>query len=416
MAKLGFGTRPRLALGFASPTCLLSAENIAPALMSAQAKMKPHESMSSASTSAQPHALLGLELLRFACAISVLVWHYSHFYLIGEAHVGFELTQQPLYFLLKPFYEAGLLGVQAFWSLSGFIFFWKYAQPVSRGQVSIRHFAVLRFSRLYPLHLLTLLIVAALAAWYRSRQGADYVFQFNDWSHFVLQLFMASEWAGRSEWSFNGPIWSISIEVLVYGLFYLLCRLGLTRWWQVLGLTGSTGVFYALKLTQHPIIMCAFFFYLGALTYLVHEALLKRSRMVLQLVLVMGLLAAGAGGWLVAVGKLRAIFYVALLTPVLLLTFLNCVKPRSARVISFVNTLGNTTYASYLLHFPIQLLVANLMWGRQGVQLPVQHPGFLLGYLLLTFGLAALVYRVYEMPCQTWLRQRLASGDNQQPC
>ncbi len=358
------------------------------------------------SPSTAPHALLGLELLRFACAISVLVWHYNHFYVVGAAQVGFDVTQQPLYGLLKPFYEAGWLGVQAFWALSGFIFFWKYAQPVSQGQVKVRHFAVLRFSRLYPLHLLTLLTVAALAAWYRNRQGVDYVYQFNDWPHFAMQLFMASDWAGRSEWSFNGPIWSISIEVLVYGLFYVLCRLGLTRWWQVLGLIGGAGVVYALKLTAHPIVLCVFFFYLGALTHLAHEALLKQRRLVQHVVLAIGLAAVSAGTWLVAAGKLRPMFYVALLTPVLLLTLLDWVKPSSARVIGLINALGNTTYASYLLHFPLQLLVANLMWG-QSMHLPLQHPAFLLGYLALTFGAAALVYRVFEMPCQTWLRQRL---------
>jgi peptidoglycan/LPS O-acetylase OafA/YrhL len=360
----------------------------------------------SAPLSTPTHALLGLELLRFACAISVLVWHYQHFYFVGGAPVGFEVTQQPLYGLLKPFYEAGWLGVQAFWCLSGFIFFWKYARPVSQGQVGARHFAVLRFSRLYPLHLATLLLVAALAAWYRARQGVDYVYQYNDWPHFVLQLFMASDWPGRSEWSFNGPIWSISIEVLVYALFYALSRLGLTRWQHVAGLIGACGLIYALKLTPHPIVLCVFFFYLGALTHLAHEALLRQPRLVQRLLLAAGLVAVGAGAWLVAIGKLKAMFYVALLAPVMLLILLDAVRPRSPRLVHAINALGNTTYASYLLHFPLQLLTANLV-SSLGWHLPLQHPAFLLGYLVLTFGLAAIVYRVLEMPAQTWLRQRL---------
>lgn len=354
-----------------------------------------------------PHALLGLELLRFACAISVLVWHYQHFYFVGGEAVGFEAPQQPLYNLLKPFYEAGWLGVQAFWCLSGFIFFWKYAQPVAQGQVPARRFAVLRFSRLYPLHLFTLLSVAALAAWYRSRQGMDYVYQYNDLAHFGLQLIMASDWPGRSEWSFNGPIWSISIEVLVYALFFVLCRLGLTRWWQVLGLIAASGAVYALKLTPHPIVLCVFFFYLGALTHLAHEALLRQSRQRQQVALLLGLMALSAGTVLLMLGKLRPMFYVVLLTPVMLLALLDWVQPRSHRLVSLITTLGNTTYASYLLHFPLQLLVANLAVGT-GVHLPLHHPLTLLVYLLLTFGLATVVYRVLEMPAQTWLRKALS--------
>ncbi|MGC4059777.1 MAG: acyltransferase [Aquabacterium sp.] len=360
----------------------------------------------SAPLSTPTHSLLGLELLRFACAISVLVWHYQHFFFVGGAPVNFEVTQQPLYGLLKPFYEAGWLGVQAFWCLSGFIFFWKYAQPVSKGQVGARRFAVLRFSRLYPLHLATLLIVAALAAWYRARQGVDYVYQHNDWPHFALQLFMASDWPGRSEWSFNGPIWSISIEVLVYALFYALSRLGMTRWWHVVGLIGAAGLVYALKLTPHPVVLCVFFFYLGALTHLAHEALLRQPRLVRRAVLAAGLAAVGAGAWLLAAGKLKAMFYVALLAPVMLLVLLDGVQPRSPRLVHLINALGNTTYASYLLHFPLQLLTANLVLSL-GWHPPLQQPAFLLGYLVLTFSLAAIVYRVLEMPAQAWLRARL---------
>jgi peptidoglycan/LPS O-acetylase OafA/YrhL len=351
-------------------------------------------------------SLLGLEVLRFVCAISVLLWHYNHFYVVGHAHQAFEMTAQPLYALLKPFYEAGWLGVQMFWALSGFIFFWKYAQPVRAGEVSGWRFAALRFSRLYPLHLITLLLVAALAAWYRHTHGVDYVYQHNDWAHFGLQLFLASDWLGRSEWSFNGPIWSVSIEVLVYGLFFGLCRLGLTRGWQVLGLIAAAGAVYASKRTDHPIVLCVFFFYLGALTHLAHEALGRlKPRLQAALVTVAVLLLA-AGTAVTAMGLLRPMFYTALLAPLAILLLLRWVQPKSARVSGVIATLGNTTYASYLLHFPLQLLVANLS-GGQPERLPLASPLWLLGYLGLSFGLAVLVYRHIEVPAQAALRARL---------
>lgn len=357
-------------------------------------------------TAPPAHSLLGLELMRFACAVSVLLWHYQHFFFQGGAPVGFETTAQPLYAWLKPFYEAGWLGVQAFWALSGFIFFWKYAQPVAQGRVSTWRFAVLRFSRLYPLHLLTLLIVAALGLWYRHLHGSDYVYQYNDWAHFALQLFMASDWPGRSEWSFNGPIWSISIEVLVYALFFALCKLGLTRWWQVLGLIGASAVVYALKLTAHPVVLCVFFFYLGGLTHLAHKALIKRPPSHQYAAQAIGLLAVAAGTVLLLSGKLRAMFYVAVLTPVALIVLLDWVKPRSPFAVRWITRLGNTTYASYLLHFPLQLLLACLTIST-GLTMPLHEPAWVLAYLVGVFGLATIVYRVVEMPAQAWLRQRL---------
>jgi peptidoglycan/LPS O-acetylase OafA/YrhL len=356
---------------------------------------------------ASGHALLGLELLRFACAISVLLWHYNHFYVVGHAHQAFVMQAQPLYAWLKPFYEAGWLGVQVFWALSGFIFFWKYAQPVAQGQVPVGRFVALRFSRLYPLHIVTLLLVTALAAWYRSAHGVDYVYEHNDLRHFVMQLFLASDWLGRNDWSFNGPIWSVSIEVLVYALFYGMCRLGLTRWWQALGLIGLAGAVYASKRTEHPIVLCVFFFYLGGLTHLAHEALRQLTRFRRQLLLQAAVALLAGGVAVTALGLLRPMFFVALLAPLAILLLLDWVQPRSGSPLArLIATLGNTTYASYLLHFPLQLLVANLVAGHPE-RLPLSSPLWLLGYLGLTFGLAVLVYRGLELPAQAWLRRRL---------
>lgn len=358
------------------------------------------------STASSDKSLLGLELLRFACAIAVLVWHYIHFFFAGASPEGFVVTAQPLYALLKPFYEAGWLGVQVFWALSGFIFFWKYAQPVSQGRVSGWRFAVLRFSRLYPLHLITLLAVAAMAWWYRQTHGVDYVYQFNDVPHFILQLFLASNWPGNAQYSFNGPIWSVSIEVLVYGLFFTLCHLGLTRWWQVLGLIGLAGAVYASKRTEHPLVLCVFFFYLGALTHLAHEALGRLKPRVQQGLVAAAVLLLAAGTALTAVGLLRPMFYTALLAPLAIILLLRWVQPKSASAAHLIATLGNTTYASYLLHFPLQLLVANLSGGHPE-RLPLSEPYWLLGYLGITFALAVGAYRFIEVPAQAALRGRL---------
>jgi peptidoglycan/LPS O-acetylase OafA/YrhL len=116
------------------------------------------------------------------------------------------------------------------------------------------------------------------------------------------------------------------------------------------------------------------------------------------------LLAAGTA--FTAMGKLRPMFYTALLAPLAILLLLRWVHPKSARVAGVIATLGNTTYASYLLHFPLQLLVANLSGGHPE-RLPLASPLWLMGYLGLSFGLAVLVYRHIELPAQAALRARL---------
>lgn len=349
--------------------------------------------------------LLGLEVMRFLCALSVLLWHYQHFYVVGPATTALvhDPAVQPWSDWLAPLYGHGWLGVQAFWALSGFIFFWKYGQAVAEGRVAAGRFAWLRFSRLYPLHLLTLLAMLPLIAWYRAQTGQDYVYTHNTVENFVLQLFLASDWAGRNEWSFNGPIWSISIEVLAYAVFYLLCRLGWVRPWQIGVMIAGMGAVYALKLTAHPLVLCLFFFYLGGLTHAVwHWARQAgdRGQMALNALVVAGLVGSTA---LAALGVLRPMFYMAALAPLGMLALLAVVHPRSSRTAGWLSTLGHTTYASYLLHFPLQLLVANLS-GADPSRLPLHSPWWLLGYLGVTFGLAVITYRWFEAPAQGWLR------------
>ena len=69
--------------------------------------------------------LLGIEIARVTCALAVLLWHYSHFFQTAGAP-PFVRAAQPLHWLFAPFYDHGLMGVYVFWSISGFIFFWKY--------------------------------------------------------------------------------------------------------------------------------------------------------------------------------------------------------------------------------------------------------------------------------------------------
>jgi len=69
---------------------------------------------------------------------------------------------QPFYWLLWPLYDYRRYGVQVFWAISGYIFFWKYKDQIARGSIEAGEFFVLRLSRLYPLHFVTLITVAAL--------------------------------------------------------------------------------------------------------------------------------------------------------------------------------------------------------------------------------------------------------------
>jgi peptidoglycan/LPS O-acetylase OafA/YrhL len=352
--------------------------------------------------------LLGLELLRFAAAFAVLMWHYKHFAYVGAAPPAtFTTTVQPFNQLFFPFYEAGYLGVQVFWALSGYIFFWKYRKPLSSGLVSGWSFFVLRFSRLYPLHFVTLLLVAALQ-WVYLRQHAYYfVYQDNTWPLFVAQLFLASNWSPSWPASFNGPIWSISLEVLVYIVFFWTSRLLGSSWKPViLAIAFWLG---SRLLGWYPdFIQCVLYFYLGgAVAIFTDGQLFQRFKGPIKLVtwallFIAPMLVFGLG---LQKSKYVQMLGLMLYIPTLLLAMVEYIR-LPAWGANWVATAGNMTYASYLIHVPLQLSIA-IVCAQMGVAVPMYSTVFFLIYVVAVFLLAQLVYVHFEMPQQSRIRKLL---------
>lgn len=162
-----------------------------------------------------------LDLLRFAACLMVILFHYRHFYYV-HTHVlpaNWICSDQPLFSLFFPAYLYGDKGVQVFWALSGFVFTALFSRKIHDGKLSAFQFATDRFSRLYPLHLLSLLLVSLLVWGCRSWMGYDGIYRINDWHHFFLNLFFVPSILPNKGLSFNGPAWSVSLELLAYVVF-----------------------------------------------------------------------------------------------------------------------------------------------------------------------------------------------------
>ena len=354
--------------------------------------------------------LIGLELLRFLAAAGVLVWHYQHFLFVGHHEAVYDVARLPFHTLLAPFYLYGYSGVQLFWCISGFILTWKYRATISRARLSFRRFLVLRLSRLYPLHLATLLIVAALQALYTARFGETFVYLFNDASHFVMNLFFANWWGWQSGESFNGPSWSVSAELLIYVAFFWITRRAGAGW------RTDTLAMFGFALAA-PIAKATFgikpsfsgagtFFYLGALTCRLHGWIATLDRTWPRRC------ALGCAGLVAACAALVATHVLAIagaslaMFPAAILLAQLVVLPRRQRIRTLLIALGNLTYASYMLHFPMQLATM-LLLSQFAIPIPplVYRDWFMLAYLGSVFTAAFFVFRWVERPAQTMLRR-----------
>ncbi|WP_411374101.1 acyltransferase family protein [Arthrobacter sp. MPF02] len=117
-----------------------------------------------------------------------------------------------------PWIHGGFLGVEVFFILSGFIIAYQYADRFSTFSGSqYRKFAALRFARIYPVHLVTLLFVAAIAV-VSSVVGLrlNLAEGFTP-SNFLANLAMLQ--AIPPFEGFNGPAWSICAEFAAYLAF-----------------------------------------------------------------------------------------------------------------------------------------------------------------------------------------------------
>ena len=351
----------------------------------------------------QAHELAGIEVLRFVCAFAVLIWHYQHFFFVGlfdEAQGAAMRPAFPFYRLLRHLYEHGHWPVQIFWVVSGFIFYWTYAGPIFERRTSLGDFVTRRFSRLYPLHIVTLVLVATLQSLYFHSHGQSYIYGPNNTSAFFAQLFFASNWFAWQPFTFNGPIWSISAEILIYGGFFCVVRalgsnvfaaitVSVLAWFIFRSSIGN-------QLISENVFECATLFFTGGVACWLSKHRYAIALAACALAIALGLLAAG----IVESHFGAAIF----LAPCVVLAFVWLGQSKMGVVMRPFASLGNATYSSYLIHFPIQLAVV-ITTDALGLSRSLfASPVAFLAYLATVTASALLVYRLFEAPAQNRIR------------
>ncbi|MBA1204472.1 acyltransferase [Pseudomonas capeferrum] len=350
-----------------------------------------------------PVRLYTLDALRGIAALCVVFWHWQHFFYVGSDPSGLVVSQQPFYQWLTPLYHHGGMAVQLFFTISGFVFFWLFSRGIADRSIRPTAFAWDRFSRLYPLHIVTFALVAGLQLMYADDHDSYFVYAFNDVYHAVLNLFLAPAWGLEKGWSFNAPVWSVSVEVLLYGSFFLVCLAGRWRWVLAVGGCGLGAWLYPESYKIGSGLLC---FYIGGITYGLVECLRRqvgdRVCVAITTVACLGAWGCLVYGMDVAMDNLL----IGLCFP-LTLAMLAAAGHCWPNLMRSCAWLGDISYSSYLLHFPLQIVFAMAVDGMGLSRSIFYHGWTMLLFFAVLVPISMLGHRMLERPAQRFLRQRM---------
>lgn len=341
-----------------------------------------------------------LDAARGLAAIAVLVWHYQHFFLPLQLDSSTR-SVQPLYSILKMFYIYGALAVQFFWVISGFVFAHVYLNK----KIGTYAFFIRRFSRLYPLHFFTLNIVLILQIISFKFFNEYQIYPMNDLYHYILNLFFASYWGLEKGFSFNAPIWSVSVEILIYAFFWITLILFRKLYFYLVFF--FIALFFATwKANLYaPIAECGFYFFSGCLTFYSWNFFVTQTRRSLCFATSLFILIPSA---VFFVDQSHLIIILKLLFfPVLTFSLATLDSMSSFKNIKTLRKLGDITYSLYLLHVPIQI---SLLLGIKALRLNTSlyyTPSFLIFYMALCISAALWTHKYIEMTVKNFIIKKM---------
>ena len=374
--------------------------------------------------------LHSLDALRTVAALAVVLAHWpQHFFSLKQFAEPYDAA--PFFGQLSVFYRYGPLAVVFFFCLSGFIFYWLYADDVHSMKIGIRHFALLRISRLYPLHFTTLLLMVPLVLIVRNLAHVDFVCQYNDLYHFALNLLFAQYWGFESGYSWNGPSWSISVEVALYIAFFIACRI-----FRPCAGQAALLIVVAIAASSYSIITSSgVAFFAGGLAYYCFSFARRHCATAAAFTIVgCTVVAWGIVWFLTEKGIIGPIIDAAhkaasdgsfrgeLLRPAQLVwsfKYSLVLFPSVIFACAFLEAatpflrwralggLGNISFGIYLLHFPLQCIAVSLALGLSMPQDLFTQPATFAVFFLMLFPAAVASYAWLERPAMMAMRGRI---------
>lgn len=326
---------------------------------------------------------------------------------------------------LAPMMDNGYVGVNFFFVLSGFILAYNYVDRHQAGRFNTRQFWQSRFSRLYPVYLMGLLISIPILELEWRYQTRPHFYE-----GLALTAIMQQGWSPLLATFWNTPAWTLSCEVAFYLMFPLLLAV---KWPKSIGrllvimflcwmaslllpllymwirpdglapLNRTSNGYWLRAVKMTPLPHLPSFAFGIALSHL-NDRLRFSNRGRFWLALL------GLGGvFTVLMQGQRApylLMHNGLLTPLFAITILGLAGhhpiTRALRFPLFV-AVGEASYCLYILHFNLWRWIH-----ESGLLVRLHLMGFdpWISYILLE--IAALVaYRWIERPSRQWILRRL---------
>ena len=363
-----------------------------------------------------------LDSFRGLCALSVAVYHVHILQSFGE----------------WAFFRNAHFLVSFFFVLSGFVMLHTYGQRLaSTGQ--FRQFFITRTFRLYPLHVLVLMLAIGLEIMKLCAEHAGIAFNQGSFSGqrapqeiIPNLLLLQSWWPGFNPQSFNFPAWSISVEYYIYMIFgaiLLFCpRFSLKVFWGISSL-ATLLLLIEYAPSMEPVLEGLSCFFAGAITYKVYQLIqtLKARRWLLIALELIGLLLV-AIVMVTDVPQKQIVLMFLFCAVILIFSFEAGILSTllKARPFEYLGTLSYSiymTHAMILFAFTLGLLLLGKVTGLALVTYPTTGPGPVLSFnsalidnvLLLVLlgvivGLSLLSYRFIELKGIQWGKRWTARG------
>lgn len=300
---------------------------------------------------ANQYKFLNLESLRGIAALFVALFHFNL-----DSHFNIE------------FVKNSWLMVDFFFVLSGFVISLNYLKRITNiGSLFL--FQKKRFLRLYPLHILMLLVFLGIEI---SKYIVEVNFNIfannrafsgNDLSSFVANVFLLQNWM-YSQLTWNYPSWSISAEFYTYAIFAFTVLLSKNSYFKVVVVSILVIVIAGVILFNKGMgipestgpIRCLYSFFIGVLTYIVFYYFNLYGKLTGSLTSIFFIVSSVV---LVIQWGSSAGEYTVFIPIIFSLTILSLVATKETTIVNqvlanrFLVYLGTISYGIYMIHYAV---------------------------------------------------------------